>query len=531
MTTLIADLAVKRDYCRPHMLETGREITIIGGRHPVAELALSEDMCFVANSSYLGFDPASEKTSAIEGTNGDEKLSEPETMEDLTDENEKWWPRADLVLLTGPNASGKSCYLRQIGLIQLIAQAGSFVPAKFTRLSLADGLYTRVGAVDDLAAGQSTFRVEMVESANILNRATAHSLVLLDEVGRGTSSQEGGVIARAIIEYLSQIVRARTVFSTHYHDLHVLDQEFLNIANYHFQATEIGNGEVMFDHSVMPGYALKSYAIAIGRGAGLPDWVCNRASELLSTEGGSSANQGYSREQSEMVASQTSTQENEVDKDCGCSEVYDKKSGIVSDEVNENVSCNVKALDPYKGLELDLLKGNPDPNLGLGETDLILLWRSLLYFFGEILDTLSDPNTGEEKINGDLVVPVALEIPARSVFPENSQQSSSVDGGSTKMKSPASIGVEDMEIITSESNEARILQVKPDEQLEEHAISEERWYSREQLDEVWERVYVALQNQPATQALLRQKVEHVIRSDRFCVFYVVRMSCKKAVVV
>ena len=497
------------------MLERGREITIIGGRHPVVELALSEDMCFVANSAYLGFDSASELAPVNEVTERDEKLSEPETMKELTDESEKWWPRADLVLLTGPNSSGKSCYLRQIGLIQLIAQAGSFVPAKFTRLSIADGLYTRVGAVDDLAAGQSTFRVEMVESANILNRATAHSLVLLDEVGRGTSSQEGGAIARAIIEYLSQIVRARTIFSTHYHDLHVLDQDFPNIANYHFQATELENGEVMFDHAVVPGYAVKSYAVAIGRGAGLPDWVSNRASELLSVKERSSRKQGYSREQSEIVTLQTSTLENALDEDCGYSEVRDKKLGIVSDEVNENASCNIKAIGSSKGMELDLLKSNPDPNVGLGETDLILLWRSLLFFFEGLLDTLSEPNNEEVKINGNLVVPVVLEIPVRSVLPEKSDQSSSVDGRSTTINSAASTDLENMGRIFSEGNEASIMQVKPYEQSEAHTVTEERWYSREQLDEVWERVYVALQNQPATQALLRQKVAHLLKVFSF----------------
>lgn len=508
MTIFAADLAVKRDYCRPHMLETGREITIIGGRHPVVELSLSEDLCFVANSAYLGFDTASEKDSVPGGTERDEKLSVAETMEELTDESEKWWPRADLVLLTGPNASGKSCYLRQIGLIQLIAQAGSFVPAKYAQLSLADGLYTRVGAVDDLAAGQSTFRVEMLESANILNRATAHSLILLDEVGRGTSSQEGGVIARAIIEYLSQIVRARTIFSTHYHDLHILDQDYPNIANYHFQATELENGEVMFDHAVMPGNAVRSYAIAIGRGAGLPDWVCNRASELLALEERSSANLNDSREQSGILALQTSTLEKELDDDRGYSELQDKKLGTVLDEVFEDANCSVKTLARNKGLELDLPKGSPDPNLGgLREMELILLWRSLVYFFGEVLDNLSGRNAEAGKVDGDVLIPIASEIPVRSVFPENRQDSSSLDEVGSVMSSRASKDFEAFGIDTSEGNEEGFsAQVEPSEQSEVHVIAEERWYSREQLAEVWERVYIALQNQPATQALLKQKV-------------------------
>lgn len=476
-----ADLAVTRGYCRPHMLETGREITIIGGRHPVVELSLSEDLCFVANSAYLGFDTASEVldvTRRSGDTGRDEELSVAETMEELTDESEKWWPRADLVLLTGPNASGKSCYLRQIGLIQLIAQAGSFVPAKFAQLSLADGLYTRVGAVDDLAAGQSTFRVEMLESANILNRATAHSLVLLDEVGRGTSSQEGGVIARAIIEYLSQIVRARTIFSTHYHGLHVLDQDYPNIANYHFQATELENGEVMFDHAVMPGNAVRSYAIAIGRGAGLPDWVCNRASELLALEEGSSANLNDSREQFGTVALQ-GTLGNELDDNCGYSEVPDKKLGIVLNEVIEDASCSEMNLALNKGLELDLLKGSPDLN------------------------------TEEGKVDGDVLVPLISEMPVESVLPENRQESTSLDEVNSILSSTASKSFEDIETDTSKGDEEGFsAQVEPSEQSGVHAISEERCYSREQLVEVWERVYIALQNQPATQALLKQKVQH-----------------------
>lgn len=213
----------------------------------MVEISLSEDRRFVANSTYLGHDTVLEENLVTGGIGLEEKLLVTEVMKRPTADNEKGWPRADLILLTGPNASGKSCYLRQIGLIQIMAQAGSFVPAEYAQLSIADGLYTRVGAVDDLAAGESTFRVEMLESANILKHATAHSLVLLDEVGRGTSSHEGGVLARAIIEYLSQVVRARTIFSTHYHDLHILDQDFPNIANYHFQATELENGEVMFD--------------------------------------------------------------------------------------------------------------------------------------------------------------------------------------------------------------------------------------------------------------------------------------------
>ncbi|XP_024402182.1 uncharacterized protein [Physcomitrium patens] len=482
-----AELAVNRDYCRPHMLEKGREITIIEGRHPVVELSLPDDSRFVPNSVYLGFDVITEKIPATERYGLGEKLDGAEAMEELTVESEKWWPRADLVLLTGPNASGKSCYLRQLGLIQLIAQSGSFVPAKFARLSIADGVYTRVGAVDDLAAGQSTFRIEMVESANILNRATAHSLVLLDEVGRGTSSQEGGVIARAIIEYLSQIVRARTIFSTHYHDLHILDQDYPNVANYHFQATELDNGEVIFDHAVMPGYAIKSHAIAIGRSAGLPDWVCSRATELLALEEGLCASSDSCREQSDLDVPQT--YENEVYEDRGNNESYDKNLAIGLDEVVKDANCSGEALASNKSLEYN--EGRCIPNLkGLEEME------------SEDLDDDLDKTEGH--MNGDATSHVSSKIPSSFDFPENIEQSIAMDQGSSDFVS--SINLEGNGDGASESTGQHLqVQVEVQDQSEAHAIQEEKCYSREQLDEVWGQVYIALQNQPATQALLKQK--------------------------
>lgn len=254
----------------------------------------------MANSTYLGY-PQEKKVNDIPGSSPFEVtqlfselqeggkvanvpsrlVSEEESAEFAHEDHEHSWPRPDVMILTGPNASGKSCYLRQIGLIQILAQAGSFVPARECRLSISDGLYTRVGSVDDLAAGQSTFKVEMSESAAILEKATPRSLVLLDEVGRGTGSQEGEMIARAIIEYLAQQVKARTVFSTHYHELHDLDLELPNVSNYHLEAVETSSGDIIFDHTVRPGFALRSYAVGVARASGMPEWICNRASELL----------------------------------------------------------------------------------------------------------------------------------------------------------------------------------------------------------------------------------------------------------
>ena len=162
---------------------TGRDLAIIAGRHPVVEQLLPAGF-FVPNDTQLG---AGE-------------------------------PCPDLVILTGPNASGKSCYLRQVGLIQLMAQVGSFVPATAAQLGVCDRIFTRVGAVDDLATGQSTFMVEMNETANILNHASDRSLVLLDEIGRGTATFDGLSIAWSVAEYLATAIKSRTMFATHYHE-------------------------------------------------------------------------------------------------------------------------------------------------------------------------------------------------------------------------------------------------------------------------------------------------------------------------
>jgi DNA mismatch repair protein MutS len=186
----------------------------------------------------------------------------------------------DLIILTGPNASGKSCYLRQVGLIQLMAQTGSFVSAKSAKLGICDRIFTRVGAVDDLATGQSTFMVEMNETANILNHATPKSLVLLDEIGRGTATFDGLSIAWAVAEYLATEIQARTIFATHYHELNELASILSNVANYQVTVKEMPN-EIIFLHQVHPGGADKSYGIEAGRLAGLPASVINRAKQVM----------------------------------------------------------------------------------------------------------------------------------------------------------------------------------------------------------------------------------------------------------
>ncbi|MEO0925430.1 MAG: DNA mismatch repair protein MutS [Cyanobacteria bacterium J06643_13] len=239
----LSEVAVYQNYCRPEMLE-GREINILEGRHPVVEQSLGEGF-FVPNSARMGNDDA-----------------------------------PDLIVLTGPNASGKSCYLRQIGLIQLIAQIGSFVPATEARLAICDRIFTRVGAVDDLATGQSTFMVEMNETANILNHATPKSLILLDEIGRGTATFDGLSIAWAVAEYLATEIQGRTIFATHYHELNELASILTNVANYQVTVKEMAD-KIIFLHQVCAGGASKSYGIEAGRLAGLPSSVISRAKQVM----------------------------------------------------------------------------------------------------------------------------------------------------------------------------------------------------------------------------------------------------------
>jgi DNA mismatch repair protein MutS len=238
----LAEIAVYQNYCCPEMIQ-GRQIDIVEGRHPVVEQSLGEGF-FVPNSAQMG----------------------------------ESYP--DLIILTGPNASGKSCYLRQVGLIQLIAQIGSFVPATEAKLAICDRIFTRVGAVDDLATGQSTFMVEMNETANILNHATPKSLILLDEIGRGTATFDGLSIAWAVAEYLATDIQGKTIFATHYHELNELASILTNVANYQVTVKEMAD-KIIFLHQVCAGGASKSYGIEAGRLAGLPSSVISRAKQVM----------------------------------------------------------------------------------------------------------------------------------------------------------------------------------------------------------------------------------------------------------
>lgn len=239
----LAVTAAARRWVRPEVLETG-ELSIEGGRHPVVEAML----------------PAG-------------KFVENDTLLDTADNQ--------LVILTGPNMAGKSTYIRQIGLIVILAQIGSYVPARSARIGVVDRIFTRIGASDDLAAGESTFMVEMVETANILQKATSRSLLILDEVGRGTSTFDGVSIAWAICEHLIQGAhRPRTLFATHYHELTQLEDHFPAVKNYTITVKETRD-DIVFLRKVVRGGTDRSYGIHVARLAGLPRSVTERARKIL----------------------------------------------------------------------------------------------------------------------------------------------------------------------------------------------------------------------------------------------------------
>jgi DNA mismatch repair protein MutS len=240
----LAEVAVRHGYVRP-TLTTENTIDISGGRHPVVERTLDEGS-FVPNDTFLSNDDA------------------------------------QLIVLTGPNMSGKSTYLRQVALIVLLAQVGSFVPAASATIGLVDRIFTRIGAREDLPAGQSTFMVEMVETANILNNATPRSLIILDEIGRGTSTYDGLSIARAVAEYIHSHPRlgAKTLFATHYHELIELANFLPRVKNFNVAVAE-ERGEVTFLYKIVPGGVDQSYGIHVAKLAGLPKSVVHRAREVL----------------------------------------------------------------------------------------------------------------------------------------------------------------------------------------------------------------------------------------------------------
>ena len=240
----LATVAVERSYCRPE-ITLGNEISIVDGRHPVVEVMLKDNL-FVPNDTHLGA--------------SDNQVS----------------------IITGPNMAGKSTYMRQVALIVLMAQMGAFVPARSATIGLVDRVFTRIGASDDLASGQSTFMVEMTEVASILKHATSRSLLILDEIGRGTSTFDGMAIARAVLEHAASVKRlgAKTLFATHYHELSVIETELYNVKNYNIAVKKRGD-QMIFLRKIVPGAADDSYGIEVAKLAGLPNSVITRAREIL----------------------------------------------------------------------------------------------------------------------------------------------------------------------------------------------------------------------------------------------------------
>jgi DNA mismatch repair protein MutS len=237
----LAEVASREGYVRPTITEDF-ELEIVAGRHPVVERMMPRDK-FIPNDLRLV-------------------------------------PDARMIILTGPNMAGKSTVLRQIGLITLMAQIGSFVPASAARVGVVDRIFTRVGASDNLVRGQSTFMVEMTETSAILHTATARSLVLLDEIGRGTATYDGVSIAWAVTEHLHETVGCKTVFATHYHELTQLSEQLAGLRNFNVAVREVGD-QILFLHRLQPGGADRSYGIEVGRLAGLPAPVIARARAIL----------------------------------------------------------------------------------------------------------------------------------------------------------------------------------------------------------------------------------------------------------
>ncbi len=240
----LASVAVRNNYCRPEIL-LSNELSITDGRHPVVEQVL-QDSLFVPNDTALGI-------------NGNQ-----------------------VSIITGPNMAGKSTYMRQVALIVVMAQMGAFVPARSARMGIVDRVFTRIGASDDLASGQSTFMVEMTEVASILKYATARSLLILDEIGRGTSTYDGMAIARAVLEYTAspRHLGAKTLFATHYHELSIIENELPNVKNYNIAVKKRGD-KMIFLRKIVPGATDDSYGVDVANLAGLPASVITRARQIL----------------------------------------------------------------------------------------------------------------------------------------------------------------------------------------------------------------------------------------------------------
>jgi DNA mismatch repair protein MutS len=260
-----ANVAAQNRYIRPEMNDS-LAIDIKNGRHPVIEKQLPHDEPFIANDLYL-------------------------------DNNTQ-----QIIIITGPNMAGKSALLRQTALITLMAQIGCFVPADAAKIGLVDKIFTRVGASDNISQGESTFMVEMNEAANILNNLSDRSLILFDELGRGTSTYDGISIAWAIVEYIHEHpkARAKTLFATHYHELNEMEKSFRRIKNYNVAVKEIDN-KVIFIRKLMPGGSEHSFGIHVARMAGMPQSITKRADAILSEMESSNRSEGIKKPINDII--------------------------------------------------------------------------------------------------------------------------------------------------------------------------------------------------------------------------------------
>ncbi len=276
---------------------------IIEGRHPVIERLIQEQ--FINNDTKLAID------------------------------------KNRIMVITGPNMSGKSTYIRQVALITLMAQIGCFVPADKVRLSLTDRIFSRVGASDNLAQGRSTFMVEMEEAANIINNATTNSLIILDEIGRGTSTYDGVSIAWALVEYINNVIKARTLFATHYHELTALETEYPElIKNFNVMVKEKGK-EIIFMRKIIPGGTNRSYGIYVASLAGLPKDVIDRADEVIK-------NFDLGKSFAEDISSATKTPEKDPQQEIQ----YQLFNSNYSEIIEELKSFDINEITPLEALNI-----------------------------------------------------------------------------------------------------------------------------------------------------------------------------------
>ncbi|WEV71646.1 DNA mismatch repair protein MutS [Lactobacillus sp. ESL0785] len=290
-----AQVAEENNYCRPHFHTDNQDVKVVAGRHPVVEKVMQAG-AYIPN---------------------DVKLDEA----------------TNIFLITGPNMSGKSTYMRQMALIAVMAQVGSFVPAESADLPIFDQIFTRIGAADDLISGQSTFMVEMTEANAALQAATKRSLVLFDEIGRGTATYDGMALAGAIVQYLHDEVGAKVLFATHFHELTALEQTLPHLKNIHVGATE-ENGKLIFLHKILPGPADQSYGIHVAQLAGLPRKVLRQATKLLQRLEAQGSNLGPTSMQLDLFSSNSASEETENLVESDVTPVTDKEKDILDEIAN-----------------------------------------------------------------------------------------------------------------------------------------------------------------------------------------------------